>query len=83
MEHTAKTISLTEVPEGASCDLVGWGTLPPEDIRKLTDVGIRLGLPLTVANTTPSGPVVLAINESHIAIGKDAAAQMQVLCKAD
>ena len=42
-------ISLLDAPVGAVVDLVSWGSLSQEDIRKLTDVGIYLDLPLTVS----------------------------------
>lgn len=51
-------ISLLDAPVGAVVDLVSWGSLSQEDIRKLTDVGIYLDLPLTVSSVTISGPVV-------------------------
>lgn len=53
-------ISLLDAPVGAVVDLVSWGSLSQEDIRKLTDVGIYLDLPLTVSSVTISGPVVVA-----------------------
>ena len=43
-------ISLLDAPVGAVVDLVSWGNLSQEDIRKLTDVGIYLDLPLTVSS---------------------------------
>ena len=43
-------ISLLDAPVGAVVDLVSWGSLSQEDIRKLTDVGIYLDLPLTVSS---------------------------------
>ena len=55
-------ISLLDAPVGAVVDLVSWGNLSQEDIRKLTDVGIYLDLPLTVSSVTISGPVVVAIS---------------------
>ena len=66
-------ISLLDAPVGAVVDLVSWGSLSQEDIRKLTDVGIYLDLPLTVSSVTISGPVV------HVAIGRPVAKELKVL----
>ena len=49
-----------------------------EDIRKLTDVGIYLDLPLTVSSVTISGPVVVAISNVHVAIGRPVAKELKV-----
>ena len=65
-------ISLLDAPVGAVVDLVSWGNLSQEDIRKLTDVGIYLDLPLTVSSVTISGPVV-------VAIGRPVAKELKVL----
>ena len=67
-------ISLLDAPVGAVVDLVSWGSLSQEDIRKLTDVGIYLDLPLTI-----SGPVVVAISNVHVAIGRPVAKELKVL----
>ena len=67
-------ISLLDAPVGAVVDLVSWGSLSQEDIRKLTDVGIYLDLPLTVSSVTISGPVVV-----HVAIGRPVAKELKVL----
>lgn len=71
-------ISLLDAPVGAVVDLVSWGNLSQEDIRKLTDVGIYLDLPLTVSSVTISGPVV-AISNVHVAIGRPVAKELKVL----
>ena len=68
-------ISLLDAPVGAVVDLVSWGSLSQEDIRKLTDVGI----PLTVSSVTISGPVVVAISNVHVAIGRPVAKELKVL----
>ena len=72
-------ISLLDAPVGAVVDLVSWGNLSQEDIRKLTDVGIYLDLPLTVSSVTISGPVVVAISNVHVAIGRPVAKELKVL----
>ena len=72
-------ISLLDAPVGAVVDLVSWGSLSQEDIRKLTDVGIYLDLPLTVSSVTISGPVVVAISNVHVAIGRPVAKELKVL----
>ena len=41
-------ISLLDAPVGAVVDLVSWGSLSQEDIRKLTDVGIYLLFPASL-----------------------------------
>lgn len=74
-----EVVRLTDVPAGATVDLVGWGDLSQADIRKLTDVGIYLDLPLTVTNVTLSGPVVVAVSDAHVAIGLPVARQLQVI----
>ena len=71
-------ISLLDAPVGAVVDLVSWGSLSQEDIRKLTDVGIYLDLPLTVSSVTISGPVVVAISNVHVAIGRPVAKELKV-----
>ena len=76
--HDAE-ISLLDAPVGAVVDLVSWGNLSQEDIRKLTDVGIYLDLPLTVSSVTISGPVVVAISNVHVAIGRPVAKDLKVL----
>lgn len=50
-------------------------------VKKLTDVGVFLDLPLIVLNVTSSGPIVVAINDAHIAIGANTAKHMQVYLK--
>lgn len=65
-------ISLLDAPVGAVVDLVSWGNLSQEDIRKLTDVGIYLDLPLTVSS-------VVAISNVHVAIGRPVAKELKVL----
>lgn len=72
-------ISLLDAPVGAVVDLVSWGNLSQEDIRKLTDVGIYLDLPLTVSSVTISGPVVVAISNVHVAISRPVAKELKVL----
>ena len=72
-------ISLLDAPVGAVVDLVSWGSLSQEDIRKLTDVGIYLDLPLTVSSVTISGPVVVEISNVHVAIGRPVAKELKVL----
>ena len=64
-------ISLLDAPVGAVVDLVSWGNL--------TDVGIYLDLPLTVSSVTISGPVVVAISNVHVAIGRPVAKELKVL----
>ncbi|WP_368430618.1 FeoA family protein [uncultured Parasutterella sp.] len=76
-----KIVTLLDVPQGATCVLVGWGSLETQDVKKLTDVGVFLDLPLIVLNVTSSGPIVVAINDAHIAIGANTAKHMQVYLK--
>ena len=71
-------ISLLDAPVGAVVVLVSWGRLSEADIRKLTDVGIYLDLPLTVSSVTISGPVVVAISNVHVAIGRPVAKELKV-----
>ena len=73
-----KIVTLLDVPQGATCVLVGWGGLETQDVKKLTDF---LDLPLIVLNVTSSGPIVVAINDAHIAIGTNTAKHMQVYLK--
>ena len=42
-------------------------------------VGIYLDLPLTVSSVTISGPVVVAISNVHVAIGRPVAKELKVL----
>lgn len=35
-----KIVTLLDVPQGATCVLVGWGGLETQDVKKLTDVGV-------------------------------------------
>lgn len=74
-------VTLLDVPQGSTCVLVDWGGLEAQDIKKLTDVGVFLDLPLIVLNVTSSGPIVVAINDAHIAIGANTAKHMQVYLK--
>lgn len=76
-----KIVTLLDVPQGATCVLVDWGGLETQDVKKLTDVGVFLDLPLIVLNVTSSGPIVVAINDAHIAIGANTAKHMQVYLK--
>ena len=76
-------VSLDSLPEGAVCTLIKWGSLSEEDIRKLTDVGILLDTPLVVSSKTISGPVVIAVNDAHIAISSETAKQLIVLVRND
>ena len=41
--------------------------------------GIYLDLPLTVSSVTISGPVVVAISNVHVAIGRPVAKELKVL----
>lgn len=74
-------VSLTSLSAGTTCKLVKWGDLDPADIRKLTDVGIILGMPLKISSSTVSGPVVIAVNDAHVAISFKTAEQLLVLVR--
>ena len=76
-----KIVTLLDVPQGATCVLVGWGGLETQDVKKLTDVGVFLDRPLIVQKLTSSGTIVVAINDAHIAIGANTAKHMQVYLK--
>ena len=78
MTDKKEEFCLLDIPEGGKCILRGWGALDQEDIHKLTDVGVLLDLPLIVKKVTVSGPIVIAINDAHVAIGSNTARHLIV-----
>jgi Fe2+ transport system protein FeoA len=78
-KDNTEVFRLSEIEEGRSCTLVKWDGLQPEDRLRLKERGVMLGMPVKVCGKTFSGPVVLAVNDTHVAIAHELAAHILVL----
>ncbi len=78
-KELTSTVRLSDIGEGESCTLVKWGAVPEQEIQRLKNLGVMTGMPVTVSQTTLSGPVVVAVNDAHIAIAGHIAEEILVL----
>ncbi len=76
-----KIVTLLDVPQGADVCSGGLGRFRDAGCKKTDRCRVFLDLPLIVLNVTSSGPIVVAINDAHIAIGANTAKHMQVYLK--
>ena len=80
MPHANLTqVSLCDVPVNQVCTLVKWGALDEPTVQRLNQTGILLGVSIRVAEQTISGPVVVVLNDSRLAIGTEIAKELKVV----
>lgn len=72
-------VSLPNVPVGQECTLVKWGELDEPTIQRLNQTGILLGVTIRVTEQTISGPVVVVLNDSRLALGTEIAKELKVV----
>jgi ferrous iron transport protein A len=77
-DHDTLLIPLTAVPRARRAEIVRL-FCDPSTIRRLADLGIVVGAVLSLQRSAPlGGPVVVDVQGSQVALGRNLASQMTV-----
>lgn len=80
MEHDSlEPVALDAVPIDKECTLVKWGNLDQKTIDRLEHMGILLGVTLKVIELSVSGPLVVVLNDSRVALGHEVSKELKVI----
>ena len=77
MMQRSQTLPLVMAARGEKVKVVALGG-GRQIQKRLTDMGLAPGVCLQVINNNPSGPIIVAIHESRLALGAGIAQHVQV-----
>ena len=70
---------LVQLPVNVQCRIAKLGDISPSELKRLRDLGLFIGSVVSVITCAQSGPLLLSVGDTRIAINRDVAAEIKVV----
>lgn len=70
---------LAHLPINTRCRIAKLGNISPSELKRLRDLGLFIGSVVSVITCAQSGPLLLSVGDTRIAINRDVAAEIKVV----
>lgn len=70
---------LVQLPPNVQCRIARLGNIPPNELKRLRDLGLYVGSVASVITSAQNGPLLIAVGDTRIAVNRDVAAEIKVI----